>query len=160
VAAGLAGGIALNLAMLATFRLLGFGVSGQGILLDPSLQSPKLIAVWTEIEPIPLVVSRPLPIVVGLILFGIAHAYVYRSVSPAWPAGATRRGFYLAALVFVMSFLFWEFFTPFNQLGEPVRLIALELLFWALIALADGFAVAAVMERGVAARALGPLPGD
>jgi hypothetical protein len=47
-----------------------------------------------------------------------------------------------------MTFLFWEFFTPFNQLGEPLGLIALELVFWALIALADGFAISAIMERG------------
>lgn len=34
--AGLAGGMALNLAMLLTFRLLGFGWNGGGILLDPA----------------------------------------------------------------------------------------------------------------------------
>ncbi len=39
--AGLAGGAATNLAMLATFRLLGFG---SGLLLDPRWQSPKRLA--------------------------------------------------------------------------------------------------------------------
>jgi len=52
--AGLAGGVATNLAMLVTFRLLGFG---SGFLLDPRWQSPKLIAVWTQIEPLPRVVN-------------------------------------------------------------------------------------------------------
>jgi hypothetical protein len=47
-----------------------------------------------------------------------------------------------------MTFLFWEFFTPFNQFGEPVELIALELCFWAVIALADGLTIAGIMERG------------
>jgi len=148
VIAGLAGGIAMNLAMLLTFRFLGFGVNADGILLDPSVQSSKLIAVWTQIEPLPLVVSRPAPILLGLILFGIAHAYLYRWISPAWSPGIARRGLSFALLVFVMTFLFWEFFTPFNQFGEPVPLIALELCFWAVIALADGFAISAVMERG------------
>jgi hypothetical protein len=41
-----------------------------------------------------------------------------------------------------MTFLFWEFFTPFNQLGEPLPLIAIELVFWATIALAEAFAIA------------------
>jgi hypothetical protein len=47
-----------------------------------------------------------------------------------------------------MTFVFWEFFTPFNQFGEPIALIVIELTFWALIALADGFAISAIMERG------------
>lgn len=145
--AGIAGGFAMNLAMLLTFRVIGFGVNGGGILLKPDLQSGKLIAVWTEIEPLPLVVDRPAPIILGIVLFGVIHAYVYRLVSPVWPPGWTRRGLYLAFLVFVMTFLFWEFFTPFNQLGEPLALIIVELGFWASIALADGLSIAAVMER-------------
>jgi hypothetical protein len=146
--AGAAGGIAMNLAMLLTFRFIGFGLKGNGILLDPSIQSRKLIAVWTELEPLPLVVNQPAPIILGIIAFGIIHAYLYRWISPAWPPGVGRRGLSFSLLVFVMTFLFWEFFTPFNQFGEPLRLIALELTFWALIALADGFSIAAAMERG------------
>jgi hypothetical protein len=34
-----------------------------------------------------------------------------------------------AGLLFFMTFFFWEFFTPFNQFGEPLPLIALELCF-------------------------------
>jgi hypothetical protein len=40
--AGLAGGLTLNLLMLLTFRLLGFGWQGGGVLLNPAFQSPKL----------------------------------------------------------------------------------------------------------------------
>ncbi len=50
------------------------------------------------------------------------------------------------SLIFFLSFLFWEFFTPFNQFGEPLPLLALELSFWAVIALAEAFAIAGVME--------------
>ena len=53
IVAGLAGGMTLNIVMLLTFRLIGFGWNGGGILLDPSVQSPKLIAVWTKLEPLP-----------------------------------------------------------------------------------------------------------
>lgn len=150
--AGLAGGLALNLVMLLTFRAIGFGWSGGGILLDPSRQSAKLIAVWTQLEPLPLVVSRPAPIVLGLILFAIAHALIYRWLAPAWPPGVHPRAWRLAALVFVLSFLFWEFFTPFNQFGEPLPLIALELGFWAAIALAEAYAIALVSELKPATR--------
>jgi hypothetical protein len=146
--AGLAGGVALNLAMVLTFRLLGFGWQGGGLLLDPSLQSPKLIAVWTTLEPLPLVVSQPAPIIVGLLLFGLGHALIYAWLAPHWPPGIVSRGGRMALLIFFLSFVFWEFFTPFNQFGEPVLLIGLELLFWAVIATAEGLVLAAVFEAG------------
>jgi hypothetical protein len=84
----------------------------------------------------------------GIFFFGIVHAYIYRWISPAWPRGFVNRALYFSLLVFVMTFVFWEFFTPFNQFGEPVGLIAIELGFWAVIALADGLAIAGIMERG------------
>lgn len=147
VLAGICAGFAMNLAMLLTFRSIGFGWSGKGILLDPAVQSRKLIAVWTEIEPLPLVVKHPAPIIAGIVLFGIIHAFVYRWISPAWPEGTVARGVRMAILIFVLVFFFWEFFTPFNQFGEPLPLIGLELLFWAIIALADGFVIVFIMEK-------------
>lgn len=146
VIAGLAGGLAMNLMMLLTFRAIGFGWNGGGILLTAPTQSRKLIEVWTGMEPLPLVVTKPAPIILGLLLFAIGHAAIYRCISPAWPRGIARRALRLAGLVFFMTFLFWEFFTPFNQFGEPLHLIALELVFWACIAIAEAFAIVLVME--------------
>ena len=124
--AGIAGGVAMNLTMLLTFRLLGFGWNGNGILIKSSLQSQKLIAVWTKLEPIPMVVNSPVPIIVGIVIFGVIHAYLFRWLSPAWSGGIARQGLQFGALVFLMAFTFWEFFTPFNLFGEPLHLIALE----------------------------------
>ncbi len=148
VLAGIGGGFAMNLVMLLTFRLIGFGWNGKGFLLNPDVQSRKLIAVWTEIEPLPLVVNSPAPIIVGIILFGIIHAFVYRWISPAWPKGSIARGLRMSVLIFLLVFSFWEFFTPFNLFGEPLPLIGLELLFWAIIALADGLVIAFIIEQG------------
>ena len=145
--AGLAGGMAMNLAMLLTFRGIGFGWDGKGILLTSPMQSEKLIAVWTKLEPLPLVAFDPAPIIVGLLLFGVGHAYLYKWLAVSWPRGVAPRALRFAGLIFFMTYLFWEFFTPFNQFGEPLPLIALELSFWALIALAEAFAIAFVMER-------------
>lgn len=147
ILAGIAGGVSMNVAMLLTFRLLGFGWNGEGILLKSPLQSHKLIAVWTEIEPIPLVVNTPAPILTGIVLFGIIHAYIFRWIASAWPPGIVGRGMRFSVLVFAMTFLFWEFFTPFNMLGEPLQLIALELVFWTCIAFADGMTISAIMEK-------------
>jgi hypothetical protein len=146
VVAGVTGGLALNAAMLLTFRFLGFGWNGGGILLDPSIQSPKLIAVWTQIQPLPLVVSNPGPIIAGLILFGLIHSFMYRWLSSGWPRGIRARALRFALLVFILSYVFWEFFTPFNQFGEPFPLLILELGFWAIIALVEGIVIAFVME--------------
>lgn len=73
----------------------------------------------------------------GLITFGVVHAAIYRSVAHAWPPRIVPRALRMAFVLFALSFAFWEFFTPFNQLGEPFRLIALELSFWTVIALAE-----------------------
>ena len=145
--AGMAGGMAMNLAMLLTFRTIGFGWNNDGILLTSSVQSQKLVAVWTTPEPLPLVVANPVPIIVGLVFFGIGHAFIYRWLSSGWPHGVLPRALRFAGLLFFMTFLFWEFFTPFNQFGEPLSLIALELTFWAAIAFAEAFAIAAVIEH-------------
>jgi hypothetical protein len=106
VIAGLAGGLALNTAMLLTFRLMGFGWNGGGVLLDPSIQSKNLIAVWTQIEPLPLVVSNPAPIIGGLFTFGLIHGFIYRWLSPAWLAGITARAVRFALLVSMLSYVF------------------------------------------------------
>ncbi len=154
ILAGIGGGLSMNLVMLLTFRLLGFGWNGGGILLESPTQSKKLIAIWTEIEPIPLVVDTPAPIIIGIVIFGIIHAYLFSWISMAWPKGVVNRGLRFAGLVFVMTFLFWEFFTPFNMFGEPLHLIALELVFWGLIALSDGLSISVLINQRASNKAI------
>jgi len=48
--------------------------------------------------------------------------------APFWPEGIKARAWRMAALVFFSLILFWEFFTPFNQFGEPLPLIGLEMI--------------------------------
>jgi hypothetical protein len=154
VLAGLAGGAAANVAMFLTFRLLGMGLDGGGILLDPAVQSDKLIAVWTEIEPIPRVVTQPVLMGLGILGFGVLHAYIYRGIARSWPEGVVPRALRFGGILFGMVYLFWEFFTPFNMFGEPVYLTLLELAFWALVAFAEAFVLVAVAET------LGPSPNS
>lgn len=146
--ASVAGGLAMGITMFLTFRLVGFGSEGDGVLLDPATQSAKLIAVWTSLEPKPRIIHEPLLMQAGFIVLAAIHAAVYKSVAAAWPPGLVPRGLRFSALLFGCTFLFWEFFTPFNLFGEPLPLIGLELLFWSGVALAEGFAIAAVLERG------------
>ena len=144
---GICAGLTINLVMLLTFRLIGFGWNGNGILLNPEIQSKKLIAMWTEINPIPMIVSNPFPIIFGLILFGIIHAFVYYWLSQSWPRGILSRSLRFGSLIFLLCFLFWEFFTPFNMFGEPIYLIIVELIFWAIIAYSEAFVLASIINK-------------
>lgn len=147
IMAGIAGGAAANVAMFLTFRLLGMGLDGRGILLDPAVQSDKLIQVWTQIEPLPRVVTHSFLMGLGILALGILHAWIYVGLSDAWPHGLVPRALRFGGLIFGMVYLFWEFFTPFNMFGEPVYLTLLELAFWAVVAFAEAFALVWVMER-------------
>ena len=156
-AASLAGGLAMGLAMFLTFQLVGFGSNGDGILLDPRTQSAKVIAVWTSMDPKPRIIESPVFMQAGFIVLAAIHAAVYRSVAAAWPQGILPRALRFAGMLFGLTFLFWEFFTPFNLFGEPPGLIALELLFWAFVALSEGFAIVSVVEFGSPRKPSGPI---
>lgn len=147
VAGGIAGGAAANVAMLVTFLLLGMGLDGSGFLLDPALQSDKLIAVWTRLQPLPRVMTHPLLMGLGMGVMSAIRSAVYVWISPVLPRGVIRRGLAFGALVWGVVYVFWEFFTPFNMLGEPLYMTAVELVFWAVVACAEGLAIAAVVER-------------
>lgn len=144
VVAGLAGGLATNLAMLFTFQLLGFGT---GLLRDPRWQSPKLIAVWTQLEPLPRIVIAPLPMILGLVAFSFFHAWLYARLGGSWPRGLWPRAWRLGGLVFLLSYSFFEFFTPFNMFWEPLWLVAVELTFWTVVAAAEALVIVAVLGR-------------
>jgi hypothetical protein len=145
--AGVTGGVVFCAATFIGFVLIGTGLDHQGVLLDPSVQSGKLIAVWTELEPLPRFQTVPHLMLLGYVLFGIGHAFVFRSVAAAWPAGIVPRAWRLAALTWGLSYLFFEFLGPFNLLGEPMPLVLLELLFWAAGAVMEALAVVWVLER-------------
>jgi hypothetical protein len=82
----------------------------------------------------------------GLLLFGFAHAFIYNWISVSWPKGVKSRTLRLTVLIFFV-YLFWEFFTPFNLFGEPILLIGLQLIFWAIIAIAESFVITIVSEK-------------
>lgn len=148
VAAGLAGGAALGIVGFLTFFLIGSGLDQRsGPLFDPAVQSPKFIAVWTEIEPLPLFTTQPQVMLLGYLLFGIGHAFLFRSVAKAWPEGAMPRTWRLALVIWSLSCLFFEFLAPFNLLGEPLGLVGLELGFWAVTALVESAVIVSILER-------------
>ncbi len=144
VVAGLGGGAAFWVVTFVMFVLVG-----SGPLFDPALQSPKFIRVWTELEPLPLFASAPHLVLLAYALFGVGYALLLRSVARAWPAGAWARIWRLAAVIWGLSCAFFELLGPANLLGEPPVLVALELGFWAVAALAEAAVVVALQRQRV-----------
>jgi hypothetical protein len=147
ILAGLAGGLAFALTNFLTFGLLGGSRRGQtGLLFDPATQSPKVIAVYKDIDPLPVITTRPYIILAGFVVFAIGHALLYRSVAAAWPARYSAHLWRLALTVWFVGTLFLEFVGPFNLLHEPFRVQRWELLFWALSCTTEASVIVALMR--------------
>src|SRR5258707_7490905 len=113
---GLACFAAFVLGLFFTFARFGGSRRGQtGLLFNPTTQSAKLIAVWKEIEPLPLLVSSPSLMFAGYLAFGIGWAFLYRSIRSAWPPGIVARRTRLALLIWSVRALF--------ELHRPVQLL-------------------------------------
>jgi hypothetical protein len=146
--AGLAGGVAFVLGTLVTFaQLAGSRRGEQGLLFDPDTQSPKVIAVWKQLEPLPRVIETPAVIIGGMIAFGIAYALLYRSVASAWPVGIHARAWRLALVIWLAG-VFSEFMGPFNVLHQPLPLSVVAWGFWAVSAVAEAYTLVWVLDRG------------
>lgn len=144
---GVAGFVAFVLALFLTFAKLGGSQQGRtGLLFDPATQSTKLIAVWKEIRPLPLMIEAPAIIFAGYLAFAIGHAFLFRSVRAAWPPGIAHRGLRMALIIW-SSAVFFELQGPVNLFHQPPRPFAIALTFWAIAAMAEAFAIVAVVER-------------
>jgi len=145
--AGLAGGAAFSVALFLTFGLLGGARVGQtGLLFNPAFQSHKVIAVWKEIQPLPWLMTAPAVIMAGVMVLAVGHAFVYRSISAAWPRRSASRIWRLAVVIWVLGPPMFELFGPFNLMHEPLYLTAVELTFWATAAFAEAAALVTVLE--------------
>ena len=142
IVAGILGGMAASLVVLILFRLIGFEY--WGILTNPEYQSPKLLKVWTEIEPISLAVNNPGIITLGFVILSILHAFVFAIIRQGIPGEGLKKGIIFGLIIWLFSYVFFEFFTPWNMFGEPLYLVGLELLFWIGVALSEGIVIAKV----------------
>lgn len=160
IGAGVAAGLAFWMVTFVTFVLIGSGLDQtSGPLVDPRLQSSKLLAVWTQLEPLPLFATAPHLILAMYVAFAVGHAFLLRSVQAAWPSARWGQAWRLALVIWVLSCAFFEFLGPLNLLGEPLPLVALELVFWAAAALVEAvvlvglLSAAPVSSRSVAVHA-------
>jgi hypothetical protein len=146
-AAGVASGVAAGATAFAAFGLLGgLATPGEGLLLNPAFQSPKLIGFWTE-EPLPVIVVHPWALFLAFAVFGVAYAHLYERMRPVLPGPAWRRRAWFGLILWILPYAFFEFFTPFNLASEPVWLLAVQLLLWLAVAMTQAFALGVVVDR-------------
>lgn len=111
---------------------------GARILFDPERQSAKLLAVFFEMEPAPLMFENgPLYLALGAGV-GLVHGLIFMLTEPSLGRSRTARGAGFAVVIWALMALYFEFHTPFNMFREPVHLVLLELVFWIPVALTEG----------------------
>lgn len=145
--------IAANLTTLVALGALFGNPLVESILYtDQFGQSPKVLSVFLEQEPLPAVtpfwdaaldVSRRELAVHGLLLvWSLALVVVFAVVWVPRPGTWWRKGLQFGVAVWAILFLFFEAFVPFNMLGEPIRLVGLELTLQLIAMLLSGMVIA------------------
>ncbi|MBI5247393.1 MAG: hypothetical protein HY923_09440 [Elusimicrobia bacterium] len=106
-------------------------------------QSPKLIEVWTRLKPLPRITENPpIAMMLGYLLFTLIHVGLFVKLFKALPGrGWQGKGASLGMGIFVFQYCYFEFFGPFNQYHEPLRLISYELLLQGLMAFSEALMI-------------------
>lgn len=142
----LAGAVAIVAANIVS-NILFFQL-GRPILFETERQSAKVIAVLFEMEPLPLMFTNgPLYMAIAAVI-GAIHGLIFLWIEPALPRGIVGRGLGFAVILWALMALYFEFHTPFNMLGEPPALVAMELGFWVAVVLVQGLVLSAIYGRG------------
>ncbi|MCI0506752.1 MAG: hypothetical protein L0Z73_11680 [Gammaproteobacteria bacterium] len=136
VAAGLAGGFIGNGVLGALFS----SPPVQAILYNPEWQSQLFL----EITP-----KRDIPIsVAGLVILSVIHAWLFNVFMPSIP-GKTwlKQGLFWGLTIWLMYWLFQEWFIYNTLLEEPLLLNALELAILLAGSLIEGIVIAFFLAR-------------
>ena len=137
--AGLVGGFIGNGVLGALFSMPPI----QSILYNPEWQSQLFI----EITP-----QRNIPVsVAGLVILSIIHAWLFSVLMPSIP-GKTwlKKGLFWGLTIWLMYWLFQEWFIYNTLLGEPLLLNVLELTILMVGSLVEGIIIACILVRNPA----------
>lgn len=114
---------------------------GPFTIFNEAIQSPKVIAVWGELEPLPLLVSNPVGFGLILTLLGAVHGLVFAIIAGGLPASMLKRGLLYGLIIWLLASLFFELQAPFAMLGEPLLLVLVELAIQFAGALMEGVTI-------------------
>ena len=135
VIAGLLGGFVGNGILGALFS----SPPVHAVLYDPNMQSRLFIEVTPQRN---IAVS-----VAGLVVLSVVHSWLFSILSPAVP-GTTwfKQGLFWGFAIWLMYWLFQEWFIYNTLLGEPILLNLLELAILLVGSLAEGVVIASVLR--------------
>ena len=120
-------GIVAPVNMIVLFGLFMNPVSQQIIFSDAMGQSSKLVAVWTQTEPIPSLAS----LAPALLIMPSIAVVVFARFYDVLPTNDRRiKGLSFGIMLWALVAVFFELFTPFGLFGEPPILLAYELTLW------------------------------
>jgi hypothetical protein len=113
--------------MLLLFGLFMNPVSQEIIFSDSMGQSSKLVAVWSQIEPVPSLTSLAPALIITPSIASVVFARFYDLL----PTQDRRlKGFSFGIMLWALVAVFFELFTPYGLFGEPPILLAYELTLW------------------------------
>jgi hypothetical protein len=136
VAAGLLGGFLGNGVLGALFS----SSPVRRILHDPAIQSRLFIEV-TPARNIPLSVG-------GLVVLSVIHAWLYTVFCPSIPGHTwVRKGLFWGLTIWLMFWLFQEWFVYHTLLGEPWYLNLLELFLLLIGSFVEGVIIAGMLRE-------------
>ncbi len=138
-AAGLVGGFIGN----GVLGVLFSSPPVQRVLYDPVLQSQ----LFREVTPL-----RNIPVsVAGLVMLSVIHAWLFAIIEPSIPGRQwIGKGAFLGLVIWLVYWVFQEWFIYHALLGEPILLNLLELTLLLLGSLTEGLVISFIMLRGYA----------
>lgn len=113
--------------MLLLFSLFMNPISQDIIFSNSMGQSTKLVAVWTQIQPVPSLDS----LAPALIIMPSIATIVFARFYDLLPSQDRRlKGLSFGIMLWALVAVFFELFTPYGLFGEPPILLAYELTLW------------------------------
>src|ERR1043165_8034300 len=122
----------------------------QSILYDPALQSPLFIQMTTQ---------RDFPLsIAGLIVLSVIHSALYAVLAPALP-GRTwiGKGLFWGLTIWLMYWVFQEWFIYHTLFREPLILCMMELSFLLIGSCIEGLAIAFLLRERTEMNAINAL---
>ena len=107
-------------------------------------QSPKLVAVWTTLDPIPSISSLTPALIITPAIFSFFFAVLYDSIPGH---GKIKKGFAYGIILWGTIAVFFELFTPLGLFGEPLHLLAYELSLWFVALVTVSLVLSAIYSR-------------
>jgi hypothetical protein len=136
IIAGLLGGFFGNV----TLGILFTSTPIQSILYNPEIQSQTFLDI-TPLRDVPLSV-------VGLVLLSIIHSWLFFIFKPSIPGKYwIKKGIFWGFVIWLMFWLFQEWFVYHTLLHVPIILNLLELSILLLGSLVEGIIIAFFLER-------------